>query len=229
MGEDERPLFQEVSADRSQLLTRIYTENMSSRALIDFDQRVEIWVNRNLREYALTGGGAMLMFAHLGDQNIKAMLGAFSVALIASMVILGVAYRSTQIAIATLFCNLLPVLFVYSIWAWVDGLISIGAAVVMGMILGILLDDSVYLINASCRKKKNSAAPVSAGLARVGPALVITTTTLVAGLSFGLLSDFGPVWSMSALAVSAIAVALVVDLLLLPAFLYSIQFSEASR
>ena len=47
----------------------------------------------------------------------------------------------------------------------------------------------------------------------------MTTLTLASGLSLGLSSDFGPIWSMSVLSVAIIGTALVVDLLLLPALL----------
>jgi predicted RND superfamily exporter protein len=63
---------------------------------------------------------------------------------------------------------------------------------------------------------------------RIGPALVVTTVTLVSGLSLGLLSEFGPVWKMSALSVMIIGTALVVDLLLLPALLPARHARSAS-
>lgn len=90
----------------------------------------------------------------------------------------------------------------------------------MGMILGIIIDDTIYFLSAYRRGPQAGADDsVRYALQRVGPALITTTVTLVAGLSMGLLSDFGPIWSMSVLSVSIIAVALVVDLLLLPALL----------
>ena len=117
-------------------------------------------------------------------------------------------------------CNLFPVLAVYSLWALVDGRISIGAAVVMGMILGIVVDDTIYLLSTFRRSGVADAGAAAANaLVRVGPALVITTITLVAGLSVGLLSEFGPIRNMSILSVTIIAVALGTDLLLLPALL----------
>ena len=117
-------------------------------------------------------------------------------------------------------CNALPILFVYSLWAVVNGQIGIGAAVVMGMVLGILLDDTIYLLAAFRHGVQRSVAqPVSWAMERVGPALVITTLTLVAGLSLGVSSGFGPIWSMSLLSVLVIGTALLVDLILLPALL----------
>ena len=90
----------------------------------------------------------------------------------------------------------------------------------MGMILGIVLDDTIYLLTTHRRGlQRDLDDPTAYALRRVAPALVVTTITLVSGLSLGLLSDFGPIRNMSLLSVMIIAAALVVDLLLLPALL----------
>jgi len=90
----------------------------------------------------------------------------------------------------------------------------------MGMILGIVIDDTIYLLSTLRRGQiARIDSPASEAVKRVGPALVITTATLVAGLSLGLLSDFGPIWSMSALSITVIGLALIIDLVLLPAML----------
>ena len=82
-------------------------------------------------------GGAALMFASLGQQNIRSMLLALTIALLGAAVVLGAVLRSARIAWVGLVCNMLPILLVYAVWAVANGQISIGAAVVMGMILGI--------------------------------------------------------------------------------------------
>lgn len=209
-----------VSDDYSSSVVSAYLKQLDSARLIDFDQRVRAWAAKNLSDYTLRSGGPTLMFASLGEQNIRGMLTALSIALLAAALILGVVFRSGRVAWIGLVCNLLPVLLVYSVWAVVNGQISIGAAVVMGMILGIVLDDTIYLL-ATYRRglQRDLDDPMGYALRRVGPALIVTTVTLISGLSLGLLSDFGPIWSMSVLSVTIIGTALVVDLLLLPALL----------
>lgn len=209
-----------VSDDYSSSVVTAYLKQLVSARLIDFDQRVHAWAAKNLGDYALRSGGPTLMFANLGEQNIRGMLTALTIALLAAALILGAVLRSWRMAWIGLICNMLPVLLVYSVWAVVNGLISIGAAVVMGMVIGIVLDDTIYLLVTYRRGlQRNPDDPIRYALRRVGPALIVTTATLVSGLSVGLLSDFGPIWSMSVLSVAIIGTALVVDLLLLPALL----------
>ena len=217
---DNPQLALEVSADYSSSLVSAYLEQLDSGRLMEFDRRVHAWAADNLHAYTIRSGGPTLMFAQLGEQNIRSMLTALSLALLVAALILGAVFRSGRIAGIGLICNLLPVLLVFSVWAVANGRISIGAAVVLGMVLGIVLDDTIYLLATYRRAQRRKLVdPVGYALRRVGPALIVTTLTLVSGLSLGLLSDFGPIWSMSLLSAAIIGTALVVDLLLLPALL----------
>jgi predicted RND superfamily exporter protein len=227
-SDDRNPLLSlEVSEDYSSSAVTVYLKQLDSARLIDFDEKVHAWAAQNLRGYTLRSGGPTLMFASLGEQNILGMLTALTIALITAALILGAVFRSGRIAFIGLVCNILPVLLVYAVWAVVNGQISIGAAVVMGMVLGIVLDDTIYLL-ATYRRglQRCPDDPIAYALRHVGPALIVTTITLVAGLSLGLLSEFGPIWSMSVLSVTIISAALVVDLLLLPALLPSVGSRE---
>jgi predicted RND superfamily exporter protein len=209
-----------VSDDYSSSVVTVFLKPLNSAQLSDFDQRVHAWAADNLRDLALSSGGATLMFASLGQKNIRSMLTSLTLALLAAVLILGIVFRSGRLAWIGLVCNFLPILLVYSVWAIFSGQISIGAAIVMGMILGIVLDDTIYFLAAyRFGLRADTDNPVRYAMRRVGPALIATSVTLIAGLSMGLLSDFSPIWNMSALSVSIIGTALVVDLLLLPALL----------
>lgn len=218
-GREQNPLLRfAVSDDYSSALVAAYLHPQDSAALTRFDRNVQVWAAKNLDDFTLQSGGPTLMFAHLGEQNIRSMVIAFSAALVVAALIFGLVFRSARLAWIGVVCNLLPVLYVFSIWALVSGQISIGAAVVLGMVLGIVLDDTVYLLSSyQTGKKSNNDDSIQLALIRVGPALIATSVALICGLSMGLLSGFGPIWSMSALSVTIIAAALVVDLLLLPA------------
>ena len=127
------------------------------------------WTADNLDGYAITGGGPTLMFAQLGEQNIRSMLTALTVTLLAAALIMGAVFRSGRIAGIGLICNLLPVLLVFSAWAVAHGRISIGAAVVLGMVLGIVLDDTIYLLATYRRAiKRKLVDPIGYALHRVG-------------------------------------------------------------
>lgn len=222
-------LVADLSSDRKHTAFTTYLVPMDSGTQVSFDRRVHQWVATELPGYTLLSGGPTLMFAYLGQHNIKGMLTSLGLALVFAAVLLWVVFRSTRIALAGLVCNILPIVMVYAIWALVSGQLSLGAAIVMGMVLGIVLDDSIYLLAAFSRAHSSGDNDSDrTAIRRIGPAMMITTLALVAGLSTGLLSDFGPIWSMSMLSVLVIAMALIIDLLLLPAMLRKPDTTQVS-
>ncbi|MGE0471268.1 MAG: RND family transporter [Nitrospira sp.] len=237
IAEDNTPaalsLQHHVSEDYSAIHAAVYLKNLDARTMIAFDDRVRAWLDRHLTPFSYQGGaGANLTFAHLGQRNAASMVYSLSIALVAIALIAGLILRSVKAAWIGVVCNVVPVLVAYALWALVDGNIALGGAVVLGMILGIIVDDTIYLLARYWRlNQTQSDMVIPAVLNQVGPALIITTMTLSMGLLIGLLSDFAPILAMSSLSVSIILVALATDLLVLPALLqrtYSIKPPSAT-
>lgn len=214
--------LRELTEDRSRALLTVYVDRLDSRDLVEFDARVRDAAARHLPRLEVSSGGASLSFAWLGENNIRSMLLSLSAGLVLAALLFGAILRSATVAVIGLACNFLPVLAVYGVWALMNGKISLGAATVLGMILGIVIDDTVYLLTAWWRRRAYPDAAVRA-VADVGPALATTSLVLAAGLAAGLLSAFLPVWSMSALSVGIILTALILDLVALPAMLQRIN------
>ena len=118
---------------------------------------------------------------------------------------------------------------VYGLWVLAGGYISLGCAVVMGMIMGIIVDDTVHLLYRFHDQKtlqgrladqpQTESFRVTRMLADTGPALLISSIALIAGLAIGLLSDFRPIRELALLSMAVIFIATLTDLLLLPALL----------
>lgn len=232
IAEDNTPaalsLQHHVSEDYSALHAAVYLKNLDARTMIAFDNRVRAWLDRHLTPFSYQGGaGANLTFAHLGQRNAASMVYSLGISLVAIALIAGLILRSAKAAWIGVVCNVVPVLAAYALWALVDGHIALGGAVVLGMILGVIVDDTIYLLARYRRlSQAQSDMVIPAMLDQVGPALIITTMTLSIGLMIGLLSDFAPILAMSSLSVSIILIALAADLLVLPALLqlgYSIK------
>ena len=225
IAEDNMPaalsLQHHVSEDYSALHAAVYLKNLDARSMIAFDNRVRAWLGRHFMPFSYQGGaGANLTFAHLGQRNAASMIYSLGIALVAISLIAGLILRSVKAAWIGIVCNAVPVLAAYALWALVDGNIALGGAVVLGMILGVIVDDTIYLLARYRRlNQTQSDMVIPAVLNQVGPALIITTMTLSIGLLIGLLSDFAPIMAMSSLSVSIILVALATDLLVLPALL----------
>jgi len=123
--------------------------------------------------------------------------------------------------------NLIPAGVAFGIWALIDGQVGLGISVVSGMTLGIVVDDTVHFISkykhARTDKMMDKENAVRYAFSTVGTAISITSIVLVAGFMILSLSHFLMNSQMGLLTAITIAVALFMDLLLLPPLLMSME------
>ncbi len=214
-------LEQELDETYRSVKVSVILKSMTARELIAFDYYTKNWLENNLTPFTYEGGvGPDILFARLGERNAKSMFFSLSLALVMIALVVGVLLRSWSATFIALTCNIFPVLVVFSIWALVGGYISLGSAMVMGMILGIIVDDTLHmLLKFPATVKDSINSTVILLFEKVCPAILITSITLAAGLFVGVFSDFRPIYELSLLSLSIILVAMLTDLFLLPTLL----------
>jgi hypothetical protein len=115
----------------------------------------------------------------------------------------------------------------FGIWGLLVGEVNFTMAVVMGMTLGIVVDDTVHLLSKylRARKEQGLSSPDSVRYAfkHVGGALFTMSVVLIAGFSVLANSSFLANSGMSKLTVIAIACALIADFFLLPPLLMRVD------
>ena len=219
-----------VNADYSAQVVTVQMKSAPASALLEFDKRVTDQLATYTNIPAYTGGlGADLVFAKLGQRNARSMFATLALALLVITVVLGLFFKSRKLCLIGLICNATPLVVVYGLWVLAGGYISLGCAVVMGMIMGIIVDDTVHLLYRFHDQKtlqgrladqpQTESFRVTRMLADTGPALLISSIALIAGLAIGLLSDFRPIRELALLSMAVIFIATLTDLLLLPALL----------
>ena len=116
--------------------------------------------------------------------------------------------------------NLMPLLSVFTTMAVLDIPLNAGTVMVASISLGIAVDDTVHFIVGYHRHRirgqgKNEA--IRSTLSKVGPSLIVTTITACIGFFTLSQSAFPPISNFGLLAGIAIIVALLADILLVPA------------
>ena len=170
------------------------------------------------------------MFAHISQRNINSMLLGTTIAIFVISLVLIFAMRSVKHGLISLVPNLIPAIMGFGVWGIFVGQIGMGLAVVTGMTLGIVVDDTVHFMSKylRARREKNLSAEdaVRYAFTTVGTALFVTTVILVAG--FGILAqsafDFNS--AMGKLTMITITFALIADFFLLPTLLMKIEKSD---
>jgi len=173
--------------------------------------------------YELRLASPSLMFAHIGSKNIVSMIKGSSMALILISILLGFALRSFKFGLLSLLPNLMPAAIGFGIWGLAVSEVGLGLSVVMGMTLGIIVDDTVHFLSKYIRARREkgmtSEEAVRYSFASVGRALWITTMVLVAGFLVMATSSFKINADMGLLTAMTILIALLVDFLFLPPLL----------
>jgi len=220
-------LNNQINVDKSATRFTVTLETMTSNDLIEIEQRASQWLEQNAPSMAVEGSSPSVMFAHIGARNIRSMLTGTVLALILISGILIFALRSFKIGLISMIPNLVPAGMAFGLWGLVNGQVGLGLSVVIGMTLGIVVDDTVHFLSKYLRARRekglDSQQSVRYAFSTVGTALWVTSLVLFFGFLvlstsvFKLNSDMGLVTAIT------IAFALIADFLFLPPLLMKIE------
>ena len=221
-----------INKDSTRLVVTV--KNINSQQSIAFENEINNWIDNNTSFASYYVASPNLMFSHIGERNVRTMVGGTLLALFLISLVLIVALRSLKLGLISLAPNLFPAFMAFGLWAIYDGNLSIALATAVGMTLGIVVDDTVHFLSKYQRAKreqgKSAEEAVRYAFSSVGVALWVTTFVLVAGFSVLATSDFGMNHTMGLFTALTIAIALIVDFLFLPALLLKAEeFSETVK
>lgn len=197
---------------------------ITSKELKLLDARAQVWMAENAPEFVNSvGSGASKMFAELGQRNIRSMLKGTVLALVLISLLLIFALRSLRLGLICMLPNLVPAALGFGLWGLIDGQVNLALSVVMGMTLGIVVDDTIHFLSKYQRGRrelnKTKALAVEYAFATVGRALWVTSVVLVLGFLVLAFSSFAPTADMGLLTAIVIAMALFADFFFLPPLL----------
>ncbi len=220
-------LNDQINIDKSGIRVIVSLKTMSSNQMLELEQRIKQWLGKNITQYNIELASPILMFSHIGRRNIGRMISGSLLALVLISFLLMFAFKSIKLGLISLIPNLVPAGIAFGIWGLINGQIGLGLSVVTGMTLGIVVDDTVHFISkyqrAKTEKGMNSEDAVRYAFSTVGVALWVTSIVLVTGFMVLSFSHFTMNAEMGLMTAITIAVALFLDLLLLPPLLMSMD------
>ncbi len=217
----------QLNVDKSSTRVLATFKNLTSNQTLDVENRIVEHFNSLNSNYGIALASPSLMFAHIGSTNIVSMIEGSLFALILISILLGFALRSVKFGLISLLPNLMPASIAFGIWGLAVGEVGLGLSVVMGVTLGIIVDDTVHFLSKyiRARREKNlsSEDAVRYSFASVGKALWVTTMVLVAGFLVMATSSFKVNADMGLLTAVTILIALIVDFFFLPPLLMMLK------
>ncbi len=213
-----------INIDKSATRLTATLDNPTARQIREFSAESRDWLNNNAQNtMQAEPTGTALLFAHISQRNIDSMITGNSVALIAIALVLIIALEHFGLGVLSLLPNVLPVVLALSLWAVLVGMAGMATTIVAASSLGIVVDNTTHFLSKYIRARreqgKDKRAAITYAFEMVGTAIVANAFVLICGFALLAFSLFQPNLQMGLLTALTIAIALVVDLICLPALL----------
>lgn len=217
-------LNNQINVDKSSSRLTVTMKDASSGKIRATDERARQWLMENAPKEMFTyGTGIDVIFAHISQRNIRAMLTGSFCALVMISAIIMVALRNVRLGIISLLPNLLPAFMAFGIWGITASQVGLALTIMVSLTLGIVVDDTVHFMSKYNRARKEYGMPAPAAVEyafnTVGAALWATTLILSAGFMVLSFSGFKMNSDMGIMTTITIIIAIGLDFFLLPSLL----------
>jgi len=201
--------------------------------LVDTSKDVEMinWVESWWRDtpYSAHVEGQTVLFAHMQSDVTATLIKSITIAIIAVSFMMLLIFRDLKLLPLLILPNILPIVLVVGVMGWLHINIDIGPAVSGAIIIGVAVDDTIHFLVKFFEARKRGEDMQSA-LAYVmqyaGNAIIFTTIILSLAFLIFVFSDFYPNFHFGVVTASALLIAVVADLLMLPAIFSLLERSK---
>jgi predicted RND superfamily exporter protein len=216
-------LNSQINVSKSSSRVLVTLDEVSTSRILEISQAASLWLEQHAPNSMSTEATSpTVMFSHITERNIHAMLWGTVIALTLITIVMIVALGSVRYGLISLLPNVIPATIAIGLWSVLVGEAGFSIAFVASVTLGIIVDDTVHFLskfNYAMREGRPTQEAISYALEHVGSALISTSIVLVVGFSVLMLSGFKLNFVLGALSALTIAVALLVDFTFLPALL----------
>jgi len=217
-------LNDQVNVDKSATKLSATLTNVSTTEMEQLTADAKAWLQENAPASMYTEpAGQANMFAYIGRSNFDTMRLGTAVAFILISAILMVFLRSIKLGLISLVPNMLPPLVAFGIFALFDKELGLWSAFIAATAMGLIVDATVHFLSKYQRARIDQGASAEDAIryafSTVGTALWVSTSVLIAGFGVLFFSTFKINSLLGLMVANTVAVALVIDFLLLPVLL----------
>jgi uncharacterized protein len=217
-----------INVDKSASRVTVTLGNISAGEVRSLIESSNGWIKEHVgKPITAEATSPTVMFSYISERNIRSMLGGTLLAVLLISAILAIALKSFRYGWISLIPNLVPAILGFGVWGLFVGSMGMSLAVVTGMTLGIVVDDTVHFLTKYLLARREQAASaadaVRYAFKTVAPAMVATTLILLIGFFILSFSVFRLNNWMAQLTGIVIALALIADFILLPCLLLAID------
>ena len=161
--------------------------------------------------------GATVVGAREATRTIGDLNRSLGIAVVVALALVAIALRNAGAALVAAIPNLLPIVAAGTVLYFLGTGMQLTSVVSLTIAFGIAIDDTVHYLNVFFLSRGELKARLAITARQVGPVLVATTFVLVAGMLMTQTSGLATIALFGLLAMGSLIVALIGDLVFLPA------------
>ncbi len=181
--------------------------------------------------YSAEVNGQTLMFAHMQHDVTDTLLESITLAIIVISIIMFFIFRNWRMLPLFIVPNIMPIALVVGVMGWLNIDIDMGVAVAGAIIIGVAVDDTIHFMVKYIEARKrgeNLEDAMKYVMGYAGSAIIFTSIILSVAFLVFIFSDFNPNYHFGIVTASALVIAVLVDLVALPALLSLIDNRKKS-
>ncbi|QOP42172.1 efflux RND transporter permease subunit [Sulfurimonas marina] len=179
----------------------------------------EWWKNT---PYSAEVNGQTAMFAHMQHDVTATLVESIVLAIAVVSFVMLLIFRNIRMIPLFIIPNVLPIVLVIGVMGWLGMSIDIGVAISGAIIIGVAVDDTIHFLikyKEAREKGMDFLGALAYTIEFAGLAIVFTTIVLSLAFAIFSLSQFMPNVNFGIITAIALVIAVVVDLVMLPAIL----------
>jgi predicted RND superfamily exporter protein len=211
-----------LSADRIVAVRIGALKKDSGSSLFSHDIK---WIEEELSAWPGAVNGTLTGGSKLANRAVEAVVVDMMTSLLLAFALIGIMFvivlRSVRQGVLAMMPNLLPLVLTMGIMSITGLSLRISTVIIFAMCMGVVVDDTIHFLVRFRQEQKTQDfdQSLNATILHAGRPVVFTTMMLVMGFSMLIPSEFNGLRDFGNLSAICISLALLADLLTLPAIL----------
>lgn len=191
----------------------------TSKDLAMIDWIKDYWKNET--KYSADIQGQTAIFAYMQRDVTDTLISSITATLAIVAIFMFLIYRNFKMLLLFIIPNIAPIVLVAGVMGYLDITIDIGVAISAAVILGIAVDDTIHFFSKYFEsiETKTFEETIDYIISHSGNAMILTTFILSITFSAFFVSSFTPNINFAIVTIISLNIALVFDLIFVPALL----------
>ena len=220
----------QMDFEERKLRITVQTNIVDTSKDIEMISFAKAWWAKTPYRMILTGQTAM--YASMQHDITRTLIYSLTLTIVIVSAMMLLIFKRLKVLWLLLLPNILPIVLVVGLMGWLGLTIDMGVAISGAIIIGVAVDDTIHFLIKYFDARKRGLGMVETFdevLHYAGRAMLFTTIVLGLAFSIFAFSSFVPNQNFGIITASALAIALMIDLLYLPALLYVADNQKKER